>query len=79
MKVKELRSLSVQELIAKEKSLRDELSKLNQQRYGGNVEKPHMFKIIRKDIARINTLLKASPNAEVRDSITAARDKQKEK
>ena len=60
MKIKELRSLSREELITKEKSLLDELFKLNQLRYGGRVEKPHLFTGIRKDIARIKTLLKES-------------------
>jgi large subunit ribosomal protein L29 len=52
-----LRALSKEELLEKEKSLKDELFKLNLQRYGGRVEKPHRFSLIRKDIARINTLL----------------------
>jgi len=41
----------------KEKTLKDELFKLNQQRYAGRVEKPHMFSLLKKDIARINTIL----------------------
>lgn len=57
MKIKELRGLSSEELLQKEKALKDELFKLNLQRYGGRVEKPHRFSLIRKDIARINTLL----------------------
>jgi large subunit ribosomal protein L29 len=57
MKIGDLRNLSPEELIAKEKSLREELFKLNQQRYAGRVEKPHLFSAIRRDIARIKTLL----------------------
>ncbi len=57
MKITELRNLSKDELLAKEKSLKEELFKLNQQRYTSRVEKPHMFSIIKKDIARIETLL----------------------
>lgn len=53
----ELKNLSKEELILKEKSLKDELFKLNAQRYAGRVEKPHSFSIIRKDIARIQTIL----------------------
>ena len=59
MKPQELRALSQEELIQKEKSLEDELAKLNVQRYGGRVEKPHMFSLIKKDIARIKTILNA--------------------
>ncbi len=56
-KVKDLRNLTDEELKGKEKSLFQELFKLNQQRYAGRVEKPHLFKQIRKDIARIKTIL----------------------
>jgi len=57
VKPKELRNLSEAELLQKEKTLIEELFKLNQQRYGGRVEKPHMFSLIKKDIARIQTIL----------------------
>lgn len=59
MKIQELRALSLEELAQKEKSLKDDLAKLNLQRYGGRVEKPHMFSLIKKDIARIKTILNA--------------------
>jgi large subunit ribosomal protein L29 len=62
MKAQELSSLSKEELIAKGKALKEELFKLNQQRYGGRVEKPHMFMLIKKDIARIQTLLSEKKN-----------------
>lgn len=57
MKTEELRNLSKEELLQKERSLKEELFKLNLQRYAGRVEKPHMFSLIKKDIARINTIL----------------------
>jgi large subunit ribosomal protein L29 len=57
VKIQELRNLAKEELIAKDKSLKDELFKLNQQRYSGRVEKPHMFSLIKRDIARIKTIL----------------------
>jgi len=57
VKPEELRGLSAEELIVKEKALYDELSKLNIQRYTGNVEKPHKFALIKQDIARIRTIL----------------------
>ncbi|MDD5654100.1 MAG: 50S ribosomal protein L29 [Candidatus Omnitrophota bacterium] len=56
MKAKELRNLSKEELINKEASLRQDLFKYNLQRYGGRAEKPHMFKMLRKDIARVKTV-----------------------
>ncbi|MBL7069970.1 MAG: 50S ribosomal protein L29 [Candidatus Omnitrophica bacterium] len=57
MKIAELRNLTIEELAQKERALRQELFKLNQQRYSGNVEKPHMFSLVKKDIARVQTLL----------------------
>ena len=57
MKTQELRNLSKEELLQKEKNLKEELFKLNMQRYGGRVEKPHMFSFIKRDIARIQTIL----------------------
>ncbi len=56
-KAKELVNLSRQELLDKEKSLKEELFKLNLARYSGRVEKPHMFSLVKRDIARIQTLL----------------------
>ncbi|MFH0913229.1 MAG: 50S ribosomal protein L29 [Candidatus Omnitrophota bacterium] len=57
MKPEDLRNLSKGELLQKEKGLKEELFKLNMQRYGGRVEKPHMFSLIKRDIARIHTVL----------------------
>lgn len=58
-RLQELRGKSKEELIDKEKSLKEELFKVNMQRYSGRVDKPHMFSLIKKDIARIQTLLRA--------------------
>lgn len=58
MKTKELRNLSPEELLQKEKTLKEELAKLNLQRYSGRVEKPHLFSLVKKDIARIETILR---------------------
>lgn len=57
MKPQELRDLSKEDLLEKEKGLYAELAKLNTQRYTGNVEKPHKFALVKKDIARIRTIL----------------------
>jgi len=58
-KLDELKNASKSELIAKEKKLKEELFKLNEQRYTGRVDKPHMFSLIKKDIARVATFLKS--------------------
>ena len=57
MKTKELRNLTREELLQKEKSIKEELFKLNMQRYGGRVDKPHMFSLLKRDVARIKTIL----------------------
>ncbi|MFA6384246.1 MAG: 50S ribosomal protein L29 [Candidatus Omnitrophota bacterium] len=57
MKTKELAAMSNEDLQGKLLQLKDELYKLNVGRYTGNVEKPHMFSLIKKDIARIRTIL----------------------
>ncbi|TRZ95162.1 50S ribosomal protein L29 [bacterium] len=59
VKIQELRNLSKEELIGKEKTLKDQMFKLNMQRYSGRVEKPHMFSLLKRDIARIQTILNA--------------------
>ena len=62
-KIQELRGKSKEELEQKEKSLKEELFKINMQRYAGRVDKPHMFSLIKKDIARIQTLLREKVSA----------------
>ena len=57
MKPQELRNLSKDDLLEKEKGLYTELAKLNTQRYTGRVEKPHKFALVKRDIARIRTIL----------------------
>lgn len=57
MTTTELRNLGREELIAKENSCKEELHKLNYLRVVGQVEKPHRFKLLKKEIARIKTLL----------------------
>jgi len=58
MKAKEIRNFTKEELNLKKTSLKEELFKLQQQRRGGRVEKPHRFKEIKRDIARIETILR---------------------
>ena len=57
MKIKEFSNLSKDDLIAKEKQLKKDLFDLESQRQMGRVEKPASFRNIRRDIARILTVL----------------------
>ncbi len=57
MKIKELNNLSADELIAKEKQFKKDLFDMESHRQMGRVEKPASFRNLRRDIARILTLL----------------------
>jgi large subunit ribosomal protein L29 len=63
MKSKELQSLSIEELAQKEKALRKEISALNFQQKMGRVEKTSQFRLHRKDIARILTVVNEKKKA----------------
>ncbi|MBC7360855.1 MAG: 50S ribosomal protein L29 [Candidatus Aminicenantes bacterium] len=58
MKIRELRELSVEELKQKELELKDQLFKLRFQKSLGQLDNPMKIRNIRRDIARIKTLLK---------------------
>jgi large subunit ribosomal protein L29 len=58
MKTSELRNLNKEDLMQKLNSFDDELLKLNYQKRVGGLDKPHRFTGIRKDIARIKTILR---------------------
>lgn len=60
MKLAELRNLSKEDLQVKLTATKEELGKLNYLKVVGQVDKPHRFKILRKTIARIHTLIKES-------------------
>ncbi len=57
MKAKEFRKLSSEELIAKEKELKQELFHLRFQGATGQIKNPQRISECKKDIARIKTLL----------------------
>jgi len=57
-KDKKIRELNSEELVKKNKDLKKELYDLNYQRKMGNVEKPARFKALRKEIARVLTILR---------------------
>ncbi|MDD5196502.1 MAG: 50S ribosomal protein L29 [Candidatus Omnitrophota bacterium] len=57
LKAKELVGLSRSELLDKEKALKDELFKLNGQRYSGRVEKPHRFSLVKRELSVVATVL----------------------
>jgi large subunit ribosomal protein L29 len=63
MKTKELMELSAAELKHREGELVDQLFKLRFQKSLGQLESPMKIKAIKKDIARIKTILNRAPQA----------------
>lgn len=60
MKISEIKELSVTELNKKFRELGEELLQLQVRKQTGQVEKPHLIKSIRRDRARVLTVLSDS-------------------
>lgn len=63
MKIKEFKDMSADELKHKEAELVDQLFKLRFQKSLGQLESPMKVKNVKRDIARIKTLLRQSSKA----------------
>ncbi len=63
MKAKEIRNLTDDELTAKAVDSRTELFNLRMQQTGGSLEKPSRIRAVRKDLARVETILSERKNA----------------
>jgi large subunit ribosomal protein L29 len=61
MKIQELKDMSADELKTKETELTDQLFKLRFQKSLGQLDSPMKVKNIKRDIARIKTLLRVMP------------------
>ena len=64
MKPSELRNMTRQELEHKISSVKEELAKLKFQVESGNVEKPARIPQMKRDIARIKTILRENSYAQ---------------
>jgi large subunit ribosomal protein L29 len=62
MKITELKDLSVAELAAKGRDLRQEIFNLRLQQASSQLEKPSRIRTLRRDIARIETKLSTLRN-----------------
>ncbi len=58
MTSKEIRELAPTEITTKLRETRDQLLQLRLRKNTGQVEKPHLLREYRKDIARLETILK---------------------
>jgi large subunit ribosomal protein L29 len=63
MTTKEIRELSASEIETKLREIRNELLQLRLRKQTGQVERPHMMREHRKDIARLLTILHTKQKA----------------
>ena len=63
MTTKEIRELSSTELETKLRETREQLLQLRLRKQTGQIEKPHLLHEYRKDIARLETIIRAKKQA----------------
>ena len=63
MKIKEIRDLSREELAARKHQLREESFHLRIQQQSGQLEKPSQLHAIRREVARLETVLNEKTKA----------------
>jgi large subunit ribosomal protein L29 len=63
MKVAEIRDLAVDELRQREKEMDDQLFRLRIQKSMGQLEAAHKLKTVRRDLARVKTVLREKETA----------------
>jgi large subunit ribosomal protein L29 len=64
MKVTEVRDLGVDELRHREKEMDDQLFRLRIQKSMGQLEAAHKLKALRRDLARVKTVLREKETAQ---------------
>ena len=57
MKTSEIRKMTTEEINAKIAEIKTELFELRMKQATGTLEKPHMINALRKDVARLKTVL----------------------
>ncbi|MCX6949264.1 MAG: 50S ribosomal protein L29 [Opitutae bacterium] len=65
MNSKEIRDLAPAEIITKIRESREKLLQLRLRKHTGQIEKPHLLREYRKDIARLETILKQKQTPQV--------------
>jgi large subunit ribosomal protein L29 len=63
MKVTEIRDLTVEELRQREKDMDDQLFRLRIQKSMGQLEAAHKLQLLRRDVARVKTVLREKETA----------------
>ena len=62
MKIKEIIEMSTDELLTKKRDLRQESLHLRLQQQSGQLEQPSRLRLLRRDVARIETVLSSRKN-----------------
>jgi large subunit ribosomal protein L29 len=62
MKIKEIIEMSTDELLTKRRDLRQERLHLRLQQQSGQLEQPSRLRLLRRDVARIETILSTRAN-----------------
>jgi large subunit ribosomal protein L29 len=57
MKIAEVKELTIKELETRKREVRQEIFNLRIQQQAGQLEKPHMLRSLRRDAARVDTVL----------------------
>lgn len=63
MKIAEIKELTLKELDARKREIRQEVFNLRIQQQGGQLERPHMLRSLRRDAARLETVASQKRNA----------------
>jgi large subunit ribosomal protein L29 len=64
MKIKEIIELSTDELLTKKRDLRQESLHLRLQQQSGQLEQPSRLRLLRRDVARVETVLSGQKKKE---------------
>ena len=65
MKIKEIMEMTSDELLTKKRDLRQESLHLRLQQQSGQLEQPSRLRLLRRDVARIETILSQRTNQPV--------------
>jgi large subunit ribosomal protein L29 len=57
MKIKEIQELTPKELISRKRELKEEMFNLRIQQQSSQLERPHLIRVARRNVARIETVL----------------------
>jgi large subunit ribosomal protein L29 len=77
MKIKEIVEMSTDELLTKKRDLRQESLHLRLQQQSGQLEQPSRLRLLRRDVARIETVLtqRSKPGAAPAEAAAAKKKK----